>query len=188
MMRRFGPPSSGGGSGGGSGTTAALLRFDGADGSTTFTDETGKIWTPTEGVVINAANAKYGTGCGYFPYENNTNGYMTTPYSDDFDFGDGDFTIQFWHKDADLYSGYYGPVICLDSIGGTRGWLVLKDTSTGRMQLVVNTSTSAYVVEDTITAPAVNTPAGRAPGMEMAPRVRSRQPMHSTMDAASSTM
>ena len=36
-------------------------------------------------------------------------------------------------------------------------------------------------------APAVNTPAGRVPGMAMAPRVRSRQPMASTMDLASST-
>lgn len=151
MMRRFGSPSGGGGGGGG-GTVAALLHFDGTDGGTTFTDETGKVWTPSAGVVTNTANKKYGTGSGLFPYITATDGYMTTPYSDDFAFGVGDFTIEFWITFIEGTS-YYGPVVCLDSIGGTRGWLILKDSATNNLQFVVNTGGTNAVLTDPTVVP-----------------------------------
>lgn len=144
MMRKFGQLASGGG---GSGATASLLHFDGTDGSTTFTDDTGKIWTPTTGVVINAANKKYGTGCGYFPYSTNTNGYMTTPYSADFAFGAGDFTIQFWVNFITTTPNY-GALGCLDQIGGTRGWRFYKTDTTNRVEFAIDTSVSSYLVSD----------------------------------------
>ena len=144
MMRGFGQQASGGGGGS---IVASLLHFDGTDGSTTFTDETGKVWTPTAGPTINAANKKYGTGCGYFPYTTNTNGYMTTPYSSDFAFGAGDFTIQVWVKFVTT-TGVYGPIVVFDSIGATRGWLLLKGDTSNRVSFSINTSAGAFTVED----------------------------------------
>ena len=149
LMRALGPLST---AGAGGATVSSLLRFDGTDGSTTFTDASGKVWTPTTGVVINAANKKYGTGCGNFPYITDTNGYITTPYSDDFAFGSGDFTIQFWVKWISTTS-FYGPVICLDSIGGTRGWRFLKTDTSNCIEFAIDTSVSSYVLDDPTTVP-----------------------------------
>lgn len=149
MMRRFGAVSTAPPAGS---TTASLLHFDGADGSTVFTDETGKVWTPTAGPTIDAANKKYGTGCGKFPYITNANGYLTTPYSDDFAFGSGDFTIQFWVRWIST-TPYYGPVICLDSIGGTRGWRIVKGDTTNILQFAIDTNIDSYVLNDSGVVP-----------------------------------
>lgn len=53
---------------GGSGATdpylanvSSLLHFDGADGSTTFTDQTGKTWTANGNAQIDTAQSKFGS-------------------------------------------------------------------------------------------------------------------------------
>ncbi|MEW6403834.1 MAG: LamG-like jellyroll fold domain-containing protein, partial [Chloroflexota bacterium] len=73
--------------------TASLLHMDGADYSTTFTDQTGKVWTPYGNAQIDIAQKKFGSASSLF---DGTGDYITTPDSEDFNVGPGDFTIDFW--------------------------------------------------------------------------------------------
>jgi len=81
------------------GYTMLLLHFTGTDNSTTFTDSSGtsKAITPSgDTKIINLA--KFGTGAGYF---DGTGDYLSALDSDDWNFGSGDFTIDFWIKFTD---------------------------------------------------------------------------------------
>ena len=72
--------------------TKLLLHMDGSNGSTTFTDEKGKTFSIGSGSpIISTAQGKFNQSA-YF----NGSSYITTPYSKDFNFGAGDFTIDFW--------------------------------------------------------------------------------------------
>lgn len=84
---------------------ASLLHFNGADVSTTFTDETGKTWTAYNGAIIinsTASISKLGGGCGQF---SGTNEYIDTPSHADFEFGSGDFTVEWYAYIRDPASG-----------------------------------------------------------------------------------
>ena len=77
--------------------TVALLHMNGADGSTTFTDESGKVWTANGNAQIDTAQSKFLGACGLF---DGTGDYIDTPDSADFDVGSGNFTIDFWIRPA----------------------------------------------------------------------------------------
>lgn len=74
--------------------TKSLLHFDGLPNQNVIYDETGKIWTSVANDVSLVTNiVKFGTASGYF---DGSTSYITTPSSDDFNFGTGDFTIDWW--------------------------------------------------------------------------------------------
>lgn len=73
-------------------SVVALLHFDGSAGSTTFTDATGKTWTANGNAQIDTAQSVFG---GASLLLDGTGDYITTPDSADFDFGSGDFTVEF---------------------------------------------------------------------------------------------
>ena len=73
--------------------TKVLLHMDGADASTTFTDESGKAWTAVGNAQIDTAQSKFG---GASLLLDGTGDYITTPDSADFDLGSGDFTVDGW--------------------------------------------------------------------------------------------
>jgi len=75
------------------------LRFDGADASTTFTDDTGKTWTVTGNAQIDTDYSVWGGAAGLF---DGSGDYIRTPDSADFAFGSGDFTIEGWIRPYDL--------------------------------------------------------------------------------------
>ena len=75
--------------------TVALLHMDGADASTTFTDESGKTWTAANYAQIDTAQYKFGGASGLF---DGTGDYITTGDSADWDIGSGNFTIDFWYR------------------------------------------------------------------------------------------
>ncbi len=75
----------------------SLLHFDGADGSTTFTDQKGSIWTPSGDAQIDTAQWKFGGASGLF---DGSGDYISTPNNTGFDFGSGDFTVEFWMRPA----------------------------------------------------------------------------------------
>jgi len=81
--------------------TKSLLHMNGADGSTVFTDETGKIWTPVGTAQIDNAQSKFGGTSGFFSYGSN---YIHTPDHDDFHLSNLDWTIDFWIR----YNGVTG--------------------------------------------------------------------------------
>lgn len=71
---------------------AALLHMDGPNNSTTFTDETGKIWTPAGDAKVSTAQAKFGQSAAF----DGSGDWIDGPSSADFTFGTGDFTIEGW--------------------------------------------------------------------------------------------
>ena len=89
--------------GGNDSYTMTLLHMDGTDGSTVFTDDaaggSGHVWTAAglgpAHVVID--QSVFGGACGLFGGGVNSDptnyDRISTPYSSDFDFGAGDFTI-----------------------------------------------------------------------------------------------
>ena len=70
-----------------------LLHFNGDDASDTFTDEAGKTWTAGGDAQLDTAQKNFGTASLLL---DGTGDYITTDDSDDFAFGSGDFTIDFW--------------------------------------------------------------------------------------------
>lgn len=93
MLRRMMMAGASGGGGGDPNwaNVVSLLHFDGANGSTTFTDQKGKTWFATD-ASLQASGQKYGTACGNF----DAVGRYIDCTSSDFTFGTGDFTIEGW--------------------------------------------------------------------------------------------
>lgn len=79
------------------GATVVLLHFDGADASTTFTDEIGHAFTPAGNAQIDTAQSKFGGSSGFF---DGTGDYISTPSSVDFAYGTGAFTWEVWVRFA----------------------------------------------------------------------------------------
>ena len=105
----------------------ALLHFDGADGSTTFTDQKGNAWSVNSGAPnISTARSKFGGASALFtdPADENVrasalNGVMT-----------GDFTVEGW-----VYHGVSTSHINLFQIG---------NESSGRILFMTDLQTLKY--------------------------------------------
>lgn len=74
-------------------SVASLLHFDGADASTTFTDEKGKTWTAGGNAKLSTTDPKFGSASLAL---DGSGDYVTTASHADFGFGTGDFTIEGW--------------------------------------------------------------------------------------------
>jgi hypothetical protein len=72
-----------------------LLHCDGSNGSTTFTDNSPspKTATANNGAAISTVQSKFGGASGLF---DGTDDYVTVPDNSAFDFGAGNFTIEYW--------------------------------------------------------------------------------------------
>lgn len=84
--------------------TKVLLHMDGPDASTSFPDSAiggSHTWTAYDGAQIDTDYSKFGGASGKF---DGAGDYLTTPDSDDFYYGTGDFTIDFWMKQNNLFS------------------------------------------------------------------------------------
>lgn len=101
------------GSGGGSAASdpyfanvVVLLHFNGADGSTTFTDVKGHTFTGAGNAQIDTGSYAYG---GASLQLDGTGDYVTASSSTDWDFGTGDYTIEFWFN-GNSFAGQ--PFVC----------------------------------------------------------------------------
>ncbi len=76
-------------------SVSLLLHFDGANGSTTFTDNspTPKTVTANGNAAISTTQSKFG---GASVYLDGNGDYLDVAASSDFNFGTGDFTVEFW--------------------------------------------------------------------------------------------
>jgi prepilin-type N-terminal cleavage/methylation domain-containing protein len=81
--------------------TKLLLHMNGAESGTIFTDSSlnNKNVTPTNAVTT-IGEKKFGSASGFF----NGSSYLSVDDSDDWDFGSGNFTIDFWIRYAALPS------------------------------------------------------------------------------------
>lgn len=73
--------------------TKLLIPGNGANGSTAITDLTGKALTVIGNTNISTSQSIIGGSSIYF---DGSGGYLSLADSDDWDFGSGDFTVDFW--------------------------------------------------------------------------------------------
>ena len=117
--------------GGGSGDDVILLmHLDGADGSTSYPDvSTYAHSTSGQGSTqIKTAQSKYGGAAAFFE---GSASYLYVTHHAKFNFGASDFSVEGWVYPTDSSAADYRAIICHDSIGGTRGWLLVCDITTG---------------------------------------------------------
>ena len=78
-------------------SVSLLLHCDGTNGSTTFTDNSPspKTVTPSGNTQITTTNPKFGTGAALF---DGSGDHMAISHNTAFNFGTGDFTIEFWAR------------------------------------------------------------------------------------------
>lgn len=77
-----------------------LLKFNGASGSTSVVDETGRPWT-------READFQLSNGYAFFPAESPVSGFFNSGYAEtvansDLEFGSGDYTIELWMRPTSL--------------------------------------------------------------------------------------
>lgn len=70
-----------------------LMHGDAPDGSTTFTDESGHTLTGAGNVHISTNRSRFGGASIYF---DGSGDYLDAGIAEDWAFGDGDFTVDFW--------------------------------------------------------------------------------------------
>lgn len=73
--------------------TKLVSHFNGSNGQTTYTAETGQSFTFIGTAQLSTAQTKFGTASVLLDGDSD---YLTLPDSDDWSFADGDFTIDFW--------------------------------------------------------------------------------------------
>lgn len=83
--------------------TKLLLHMNGENNSAIFTDACGKTVTPSGNTVTSTAQSKFGGTSAHF---DGSGDYLSILSSDDFNFGSGNFTIDFWmYQDGTKQSG-----------------------------------------------------------------------------------
>ena len=104
-----------------------LLHFNGANGSTTFTDSSSNnlTVTATGNAQISTAQSKFGGAAGYF---DGNGDYLTVASNPVFNFGTGDFTIEGW--------------VYLSSVSGD--WFIVSSSGSGGMFFGYSSSVSPY--------------------------------------------
>src|SRR5687768_6144765 len=105
--------------------TVALLHMDGADGSTTFTDESGKTWTARGDAQIDTAQSVFGGASGRL---DGNGDFVDTPDHADWDFGSGDFTLDLRVRFAAVGTAYF--ITHGDTYAGGSGWFLRYAAST----------------------------------------------------------
>jgi hypothetical protein len=124
------------------GYTKSLLHFDGADGSTTFTDESGKAWSVAGTTAqLDTAQVKFGQSSGLF---NGTSDCISTADHADFTVGSDDWTVECWCRlaaDAATYRTLYSQKGAANSDTGI--WLRLY-SGTKVPDVQVSTAAATY--------------------------------------------
>ena len=150
------------GGGGGSPTdpyfanVSALLSFDGADGSTSIVDATGRAWSVGGHAQIDTAQSRFG---GASLLLDGDGDYVTTADDGDMYFGAGDFTIEgFARLTGSLpTAGNYKFIASRDAIPSPRGWRLLIDGDAGgKLVFADNQGGTAYILTDPTAFPINN--------------------------------
>lgn len=101
--------------------TKLLLHMTGTDATTAFIDSSDSPKTVTRygDARLDAYNKIFGLSSGYF---DGAGDYLTVPYSSDFDFGTGDFTIECWGYASSIPSVSRFCASGSQTDGGYRQW------------------------------------------------------------------
>lgn len=126
--------------------TKLMLHCDGTDGSQVFIDSSASAHAMTANgdAQVDTSQKKFGTGSFL---SDGTGDYLETPYSTDFDFATGDFTLEVWLYWAGI-NGKNQAIISAGAASGT-GWeLVVNHGASDRPAFKVGGS---YIVDGTST-------------------------------------
>jgi hypothetical protein len=104
----------------------------GADASTTFTDESGKAWAASGNAQIDTAQFKFEGSSGLF---DGAGDYIHTADNADFNFGSGNFTIDYWIR---INATVSYPGIVTARVGN--GWVTGLGDSNNRPRFVCDGS------------------------------------------------
>ncbi len=115
------------------GNTKLLLQ-DGTDGSQTFDDLSTPDHTVTASGGVRWFAPKVGAGAMAF---DGTGDYFSVPDSVDWDFGAGDFTIEFWAKIG--ASAPDGSMLSHYDVSSQRSWSVVLDATNNELEFVYST-------------------------------------------------
>jgi hypothetical protein len=111
-----------------------------------FKDETGKFPYPVGSAKVDFFTVS-GSGVGYF---DGTNSYLTAPNSADFEFGSGDFTIEYYQRDIPTNAGF---TIGRDATTSYAPWLIgtgaIYMSSNGSSWDIANGKTGPYAQSGT---------------------------------------
>lgn len=110
--------------------TVLLLHCDGSNGGTTFTDAAIGTAAPHTmsrvGATTDTGQFKFGTASARIATSNgDLSSNITTPDSNDWNFGSGDFTVDFWiryNSTADDATNGYGLVWQWVAVGSNKAW------------------------------------------------------------------
>lgn len=117
---------------------SALLHFEGANNSTTFTDQTGKTWGGVVDAVISTAQFKYGSSSGYWP-DGSASPLICT--STDILIASADFTVEYWVYQTTAGTSSRVHAHFFNSAGNNNGLNINRNYSTG--MLVVDNGLTA---------------------------------------------
>ncbi len=132
--------------------TKVLLHMDGADASTTFTDDnaggSAHTWTAAGNAQIDTADSKFGGASGLF---DGTGDYVNTPDHADFTLGSSNFTIDLWFKcvaatGTSIYLA--GQADAAGQGNANSAWRIAR-TSTNFIQFSVTSGTTITTVTGT---------------------------------------
>ena len=100
---------------------AALLHFDGTNGSTVITDNSKNnlYVTASNGAFISTIQSKFG---GASVFLDGTNDYLVTPTASAFTFGTNDFTVELWIYQTVSSVGAYKVIVGDNVYGSVGGW------------------------------------------------------------------
>lgn len=122
-----------------------LLHMNGTTGSTAFLDSSNNNFSMTGAGNVQISNAvkQFGTGSAYF---DGTGDYIEAPLNSAFEFGTGDFTIEFWvYPTATSFSTY----VARWSSGTNNAFFIGGDTSSG-IAVYINDASPAKITGGTI--------------------------------------
>lgn len=121
----------------------SLLHFDGTDGSTSFIDEMGKVWTAVNQAQLDTAQFKFGTASLLL---DGTDDYITSPDAEDISFGAQNWTVEgFVRFNGDPGTGLATFVSHYDASGNQRGWVVGLNNNTLRLLYSTNGSGTTVI-------------------------------------------
>lgn len=130
--------------------TSLLLHMDGTNGSTTFTDEAGNAVTAYGNAQISTAQSKFGGASGYF---DGTGDYLSAPNNSSFNFGTGDFTVEFWLYTTVTWASQTIGIVGQKASDGTNGWQIYKNSGQTKLCARITQTNDFY----SLTSPALNT-------------------------------
>ena len=133
------------------GNTTLLLHGDGDDSASEHTLESHGH------PVFDATEKKFGSGSMYFDHLDGTPDYLSIPDSDDWHFGSGDFTVDFWVNFPSLDPQYENLMGQWNHLLAQKAWLVQFHRVTQLLVLVYTVNGSTSITKSVSWSPTINT-------------------------------